>query len=212
MAQFQCPKCGKILEKGIPQCPTCGARFNWSNNPNFPKAPAVPQQAQQQDSNSAGIPMMSCKNHPNKNAMGTCTYCGKFFCADCLVDVKGRSYCREHVSVAFDEVEKQQVNSQPIVINNNSNATSSAAAAASAAAVSGGHGNGRVVSPKSKMLTLILAIFGGFFGIHQFYAGNIMSGLLYMFTCGLCGVMWIIDIIKILSGTFKDGNGLPITR
>lgn len=48
MAQFQCPKCGKILEKGIPQCPNCGAGFNWSNNPNFPKAPAVPQQAQQQ--------------------------------------------------------------------------------------------------------------------------------------------------------------------
>lgn len=44
MAQFQCPKCGKILEKGIPQCPACGAKFNWSNDPNLPKAPAVPQQ------------------------------------------------------------------------------------------------------------------------------------------------------------------------
>lgn len=67
-------------------------------------------------------------------------------------------------------------------------------------------------SPKNKVVTLILCILLGYFGVHRFYAGKVGSGILYFFTLGLFYFGWIYDIIKIASGTFKDGNGLPITK
>lgn len=72
--------------------------------------------------------------------------------------------------------------------------------------------NNPVVSPKSKWLTLILAIFFGYFGIHRFYAGRFISGTLYIFTVGFFYIGWIFDIVTILTGNFKDGNGLPIKK
>ncbi len=35
-------------------------------------------------------------------------------------------------------------------------------------------------------------------------------GILYLFTYGLFGFGWIIDIILILCGSFKDSNNLPL--
>ena len=37
---------------------------------------------------------MNCTNHENVEASGMCTYCGKPFCKDCLVEVKGKMYCK----------------------------------------------------------------------------------------------------------------------
>lgn len=72
--------------------------------------------------------------------------------------------------------------------------------------------NGVGVSPKSKMLTLVLCIFFGIWGAHQFYVGKIGKGLLYFFTCGLLGIGWLVDIIIILCGSFKDVNNLPVIQ
>ena len=71
---------------------------------------------------------------------------------------------------------------------------------------------GVACSPKSKKLTLILAIALGFFGIHRFYVGKIGSGFIWLLTCGGFFFGYIYDIIKVLSGTFKDGNGLPVKK
>lgn len=68
------------------------------------------------------------------------------------------------------------------------------------------------ISTKSKVITLILAIFLGFFGVHRFYVGKVGTGILWLCTCGLCEIGWIHDIIKIATGTFHDGTGLPIVR
>ena len=35
---------------------------------------------------------MNCTNHPEKEAAGTCVYCGKLFCSDCLVEIGGKNY------------------------------------------------------------------------------------------------------------------------
>lgn len=66
-------------------------------------------------------------------------------------------------------------------------------------------------SSKQKSTALILCIFGGEFGLHQFYVGNKNKGFLYLFTMGLFGIGWVIDIIKILSGTFRDYSGLLLS-
>ena len=70
----------------------------------------------------------------------------------------------------------------------------------------------RRVSEKSRLVTLLLAIFVGVFGVHRFYAGRIASGILYLCTEGLFGIGVIVDIIIIATGSFYDGNGLPIVN
>ena len=42
-----------------------------------------------------------------------------------------------------------------------------------------------------------LACFFGFFGIHRFYSGRWISGLVWLFTGGLCGVGQFIDLVFI---------------
>lgn len=65
-------------------------------------------------------------------------------------------------------------------------------------------------SDKRKTTALLLCLIGGMFGLHQYYVGRIGKGLLYTFTCGLFGIGWAVDIIKILLGTYTDNVGAPL--
>jgi TM2 domain-containing membrane protein YozV len=82
------------------------------------------------------------------------------------------------------------------------------------------------ISPKSKTTAALLAFFLGTLGIHRFYAGKTGSAI-FMLILGILGYatvfvivgyfilsalgLWIlIDFIMILSGKFKDKNGLLI--
>ncbi len=62
-------------------------------------------------------------------------------------------------------------------------------------------------SDKSKKTALILCALLGMLGFHYFYVGRIGKGLLYLFTGGLFCIGWLIDIIKIATGGFKDNSG-----
>ncbi len=65
-------------------------------------------------------------------------------------------------------------------------------------------------SDKNKIVALLLCIFLGEIGVHYFYVGRIGMGLLYLFTGGLFGIGWIVDIIKIATGSFYDNVGVPL--
>ncbi len=65
-------------------------------------------------------------------------------------------------------------------------------------------------SPKNPFTTLLLAFFLGNFGIHRFYVGKIFTGILMLFTFGGLGIWWLIDIIFIITGEFRDAHGLKI--
>ncbi len=67
-------------------------------------------------------------------------------------------------------------------------------------------------SDKKKRTALLLCIFLGFFGAHQFYVGKIGKGLLYFFTVGIFGIGWFIDIFKIALGSFTDNVGAPLRQ
>ncbi len=65
-------------------------------------------------------------------------------------------------------------------------------------------------SYKSKLTALLLCIFMGYFGIHYFYVGKVFKGLVYLFTGGLFGLGWLIDIARIAVGSFRDSWGYPL--
>jgi TM2 domain-containing membrane protein YozV len=52
---------------------------------------------------------------------------------------------------------------------------------------------------------LWLACVMGFCGIHRFYAGKWMTGLLWVLTGGLCGIGQLIDLF-LMDGLIADGN------
>ena len=57
-------------------------------------------------------------------------------------------------------------------------------------------------------MALLLCIFLGVFGAHYFYVGKVGKGILFLFTGGLFGIGWIVDIFVILAGNFSDSRGL----
>lgn len=65
-------------------------------------------------------------------------------------------------------------------------------------------------SDKSKKKALKFCAAGGWFGLHQYYVGNIGKGILYTLTFGLFIFGWISDLIKIATGSFKDNVGAPL--
>jgi len=67
-------------------------------------------------------------------------------------------------------------------------------------------------SKKEKLPAFLLCLFLGALGAHRFYVGKIGTGILWLFTGGLFGIGWLIDIIIILKNSFKDSKGNPITE
>ena len=53
---------------------------------------------------------------------------------------------------------------------------------------------------KSQIVALILAIVVGLLGVHRFYLGYTGIGVLMILTAGCCGVLALIDIIRIATG------------
>ncbi len=51
---------------------------------------------------------------------------------------------------------------------------------------------------KNKWIALLLCLFFGVFGVHRFYEKKIGTGILYLLTCGFCGIGVIVDFFSIL--------------
>ena len=64
----------------------------------------------------------------------------------------------------------------------------------------------------SQSTGLLLAIFFGFFGVHRFYTGHVRAGFIQMLTYGGFGIWWIIDIITIATGNFRDSRGRLLNK
>ncbi|MCB9234496.1 MAG: TM2 domain-containing protein [Bacteroidia bacterium] len=59
----------------------------------------------------------------------------------------------------------------------------------------------------NQLVALLLCFFVGYLGIHRFYLGYIGLGVLELLTGGLCGILTLIDFIRIILGTLKPKGG-----
>jgi len=62
-------------------------------------------------------------------------------------------------------------------------------------------------SEKDWLTTLLLCIFVGYLGIHRFYTNNTGIGVGQLLTGGGCGIWALIDLIMLITGSYKDGEG-----
>lgn len=108
---------------------------------------------------------------PAEKATKFCQHCGKVIDKDCIIC----PHCGKQVA----ELKSEQPNI--VITNTNTNV------------------NGHTGHEKSKWVAFFLCLFLGGIGAHRFYEGKIGTGILWLFTGGLLGVGWLIDLIIILT-------------
>lgn len=108
-----------------------------------------------------------------------CKHCGEKIPEDAVICTA----CGRQVEEMKSDAQQPQIviNNENNNINNNTNAN--------------------VVGRRlcNKWVSLCLCIFLGYFGAHKFYEGKGGMGIVYIFTAGLFGIGWFIDIFSILS-------------
>jgi hypothetical protein len=62
------------------------------------------------------------------------------------------------------------------------------------------------------LTTLLLCFFLGGLGVHSFYTKKTGIGVAQLLTLGGCGVWALVDLIMIITESFRDGNGNPLVR
>ena len=69
---------------------------------------------------------------------------------------------------------------------------------------------GQPIPPKPFLVTWLLSLFLGIFGVDRFYLGQVGLGLGKLFTLGGCGIWALIDLILHLAGGSHDKYGRPL--
>jgi uncharacterized Zn finger protein (UPF0148 family) len=64
--------------------------------------------------------------------------------------------------------------------------------------------------PKDWTVALALCALLGWLGAHRFYTGHTLIGVLQLVTVGGAGIWWLIDLVMIISGKYKDSKGYPL--
>jgi hypothetical protein len=65
---------------------------------------------------------------------------------------------------------------------------------------------------KDWLTALLLCIFLGGLGIHRFYTGHTVIGVIQLLTLGCCGIWTFVDFILIVTNSFKDSAGNQLVR
>ena len=119
------------------------------------------------------------------------------FCWNCGKEIDEKAVVCIHCGVAVRE-ERKEPQQQPVinVVNTNTNTNTNTNV-----------NTGSRYVHKKKWTAFWLCLFLGMFGAHRFYVGKTGTGILWLFSCGLCYIGWIVDLISILCGGFRDKAG-----
>ncbi|MCL2865101.1 MAG: TM2 domain-containing protein [Lachnospiraceae bacterium] len=60
---------------------------------------------------------------------------------------------------------------------------------------------------KNKTTAILLAIFLGYLGVDRFYLGYTGLGIVKILTLGGVGIWWLVDIIRLATGSYKPADG-----
>lgn len=60
---------------------------------------------------------------------------------------------------------------------------------------------------RSFSITLLLCFLFGGLGVHRFYTGYILLGVLQLITLGGCGIWYVIDLLALILNKFRDAQG-----
>ena len=112
------------------------------------------------------------------------------FCKHCGQKIPEAAVVCPSCGCQVEELKSSAQNQAPIVINNtNTNANTN---------VNKNVNVGVGGKAKDKWVALLLCFFLGYLGAHKFYEGKTGMGIVYIFTVGLFGIGWIIDLISII--------------
>lgn len=169
-----CTHCGKQIDNNAKFCPGCGAQND-----------AAGDNVKYCTECRARIPYkaMYCSNC---GAQADTAVSGEIkYCAHCGAQISMQSrFCSKCGKEAAGQ--PQQQTNQPIIINNN------IVQNAQPVVIQGG-------KQRSKWLAFILCFFFGVWGVHRFYEGKVGTGILWLFTGGMFGIGWLVDLIILLT-------------
>ena len=60
---------------------------------------------------------------------------------------------------------------------------------------------------KSKTTAILLCLFLGIIGVHRFYLGFTLFGVIQLLTGGGLGIWALIDLVRLITGSLKDSEG-----
>lgn len=162
--------------QGVPQPVNNGGWQGFSQQQSY----AQPQQGYPQTYQQDNMPQQTYQQPAYNGPTKFCKHCGQVIPADAVVC----THCGRQV-----EELRSAAPAQPIIINNSNNN------------VNNNVNNNAVHAGKmkNKWVALILCFFLGELGIHRFYEGKVGTGILWMFTFGLFGIGWLIDLIILLT-------------
>lgn len=117
------------------------------------------------------------------------------YCKNCGAQIDDKAAICVHCGVSTGVQQAQPQYQQPVinVVNTNTN-------------VNAGYGYVR----KNKWVAFFLCLFLGYFGAHRFYVGKSGTGIIWLFTGGMFCFGWIVDLLMILIGGFRDKAGQPL--
>lgn len=124
------------------------------------------------------------------NEVKFCKHCGSKIPVDAVIcTVCGRQV--EALNTDSPSAPAPQI----IINNDNTNQNVNHTSSSASLNIGGSRRTGR--KKVNRSTALFLCIIGGYLGLHKFYEGNILMGIVYACTGGLFLIGWIVDILSI---------------